>query len=122
MAREISINVTATLKNGTLQDSFSPGTINVTQTSQLANGRVIAASTSDTAYTFPDVTTMGWITLQNLDPTNYVAYGPTSGGAIVNFGKMKPGEYAILRLYPGITFRMQANTGACNVLVKLWND
>ena len=122
MAREITVNITAQLKNGALLDAFTPGAINVTQTTASANSRIIDAATSDTAYSFADVTTMGWLILQNLDPTNYVAYGPTSGGALVNFGKMKPLEYAILRLYPGITFRMQANTGVCKVLAKLWND
>lgn len=122
MANEIALNLSATLTNGRLKDQFNPGQILVTQGLAGAMTRIIAVTTSDTAYTFADITTFGWVTLQNLDATNYVAYGPTSGGAIINFGKMKPGEPAVFRAYPGISFRMQANTATCNVFVQFWND
>ncbi len=122
MANEIQINIQAFLKNLLLTDSFAPGNIQINQTTQLADGRVIAVATADTAYTFADIVTYGWMMLYNMDPTNFVIHGPTSAGAIVNYGKMKAKEPAILRLYPGITLRMKADTAICNVLAKIWND
>lgn len=122
MANEQAFNVTATLTNGSLKDLFNPGQILRTQGLAGAMTRTIAVTTADTAYTFSDITTLGYMMLLNMDATNYVAHGPTSGGAIINYGKLKPGDFAIFRAYPGISFRMQADTATCNVLCKVWND
>lgn len=75
-----------------------------------------------TVLTVTNVTTLGWIVLTNLDLTNFVTYGPTSGGAIVALGKLKPSETAILRLKPGVTLRLLADTAAAQVAYKLFQD
>ena len=68
-----------------------------------------------------DVSTLGWLVLQNLDTTNYVTYGPDSTG-MVDFGRIEAGEIAVLRLEPGITIKAQANTAAVDLLVKVFED
>lgn len=120
MANEINVQLNAQLANGALVDQIS-ATKQINQGTQDKFDHVFSCTTSDTALTIT-VGTMGWCFITNLDSTNYVAYGPTSGGAIVNFGKIKPGETHALRLYPGITFRAQANTATCLVRIIVWND
>ena len=71
---------------------------------------------------FGDISTEGFIFIQNHDATNYVEFGPESGGAMVAIGRVKPGETAVMRLKPGVTMRAQANTASCNVQFFLLAD
>lgn len=119
MANEITLNVSATLNNGNLKRSFAPGQKLVTQTTKGAWAAVVSVGTSTETLSFGDVATEGYIMLVNLDPTNFVLYGPDSTGQI-DFGKLFPGEIALFRLKPGITFKWKADTGACKVAVELW--
>lgn len=126
MANEVTINISATLQNpstsstGGLRDQFAPGAIKYTQTTAGKSEQVVSTSTSDTAVTLTGITTPSWCMLQNLDSTNNVDWGPTSGGAIVDCGTLKPGDVAILRLKSSITLRMQADAGTPKVQVKVW--
>jgi hypothetical protein len=129
MAKEITINLTASLNNpsttttaAVLKDTFQPGSVSVNQATQLMFAEAITCTTADTAITFTGVTTQGYCMLQNLDTTNYVTFGPASAGAIVNFMRLKAGECAVFRLDPSCTFRVQANTASCKVLIKVYND
>jgi hypothetical protein len=122
MANEITLNLSWTLTKSNHKDSFQPGTKSITQTGVGAHCPVVSVGTSEEDLTVGDISTLGWLTLQNLDATNYVQWGPKSGGAMVAVGRLKPGEIAHLRLEPGITLRWIANTGACKVLVKLLED
>jgi hypothetical protein len=130
MSAEIKINISNTLQNpststtGALKDSFAPGSISVTQSSQLLWSEAITMTTSDTLIGFTGVVTPGYCMLQNLDASNYVTYGPNNAGSILVFGRLKPGEVACFRLDASLTsgFRFQANTASCKVLVKIWSD
>lgn len=120
MANEINLQFTAQLLNGGLVDQvqFSK---QINQAAVDKFDHVFSVPTSDTALTIT-ITTLGWTFITNLDASNYVKYGPTSGGAIVNLGRLRAGETHALRLEPGITLRMQADTATCKVGVKVWND
>ncbi len=71
--------------------------------------------------TFTDVTTPRRLCMINLDTTNFVKYGPKSGGVMVEFGRLKPdGTPHTFDLAPsGVTLRMIADTAACKVLFWL---
>lgn len=87
------------------------------------NPGTLTIPTSDTAVTLTGITTPGWAIFRNLDATNYVDFGPDSGGAIVPFGRMEAGEPACFRLQPsGLTLRMQANTASCRVEIEVMED
>ncbi len=79
-------------------------------------------ATSEAAISIPGITTLGWTYMVNLDDTNYVVWGPESGGSMVPMGRMEPGESALFRMEPGITLRMQANTAACEVQIFVLED
>lgn len=62
----------------------------------------------------------GFLCLTNLDATNFVEWGPKSGGAMVALGKLMPLQSAVLQLKPGVTLRWAANTAACKVKAILY--
>jgi hypothetical protein len=74
----------------------------------------ISVGTSEESTAFPELTTEGWLYLQNNDATNYVQWGFATG---VYGGRLKAGEFALFRMEPGLTLYLKANTAACNVLV-----
>jgi len=86
------------------------------------NPGTVDVGTSEEVIALGDITTEGWCIIQNLDTTNYVDWGPTSGGSMVQVGRLEAGEFACLRLYPGLTLRMQANTSACKVEINVFED
>lgn len=70
-----------------------------------------------------DISVLGLLILRNLDATNFVTWGPKSGGVMVPLGRLKPqGEPAYIRLEPGITLTWQADTGDCKVKMLLLED
>ena len=76
--------------------------------------------TSEESEAFGELTTEGWIVMQNLDATNYVQWGFSTG---VYGGRMEAGETAgPFRVEPGLTLYLKANTAACKVLVQALED
>jgi hypothetical protein len=122
MANELRFSGGTDLANGSLMDSTPQQTLLVTQSLAALLSKVVSVTTSEADLTTTEITTLGWARIQNLDTTNYVQYGPKSGGSMVALGRLKPGEWALLRLEPGITLRWVANTATCKVLVKTFND
>ena len=65
-----------------------------------------------------DLGTPGYMFIKNLDATNYVEVGSTTGVYDI---KLKAGEFAIYR-HNSATVYTKANTGACNVAYLLIED
>jgi hypothetical protein len=122
VANELQFSAGTTLANGSLTDSTPLQTLLVTQSLAAMLTKVVSVTTSEADLTTTEITTLGWAWIQNLDTTNYVQWGPKSGGSMVPVGRLEPGEWALLRLEPGITIRWVANTATCKVLVKIFND
>jgi hypothetical protein len=122
MANELRFTGATSLVNGSLTDTTPLETLLVTQSLGALLSKVVSVTTSESDLTTAEITTLGWAFLRNLDSTNYVQYGPKSGGAMVAMGRLKAGEWALLRLEPGITLRWKADTATCQVLVKIFND
>lgn len=122
MAQTLSLTVSATAEFGNFKDSFTPGAVTIALANQGAASGIVDVGTSEEDLSIGDVgaSTQGYLILRNLDSSNYVTYGPKSGGAMVVFGRIKPGEIAVLRLEPSVVVRWQANTAAVKVQVKLF--
>lgn len=117
MANEITITGNLSCTNGTFSFATRESSKQANQSAVGGGGPgVVSCTTSDTVVTLGNLTTPGWGFIKNLDSTNYVEIGPTSGGAIVPFIKLLPGEFAIFRLAASVTLRSQANTATCKVL------
>lgn len=121
MAEELSVRLALTLARGFLKDKFDPPTQKIDVSADPIAAGVKTVGTSDESLDPGDVASEGVLVLHNLDDTNYVTYGPDDTG-MTPFGKLKPNEFAFVRLVPGVTVVLKANTAACNVRYWLLSD
>lgn len=123
MANEISLNKTLRLVNGTLSKTWTSGNIQITQSvARMYSNTQVVGTSEEVIAVGSDISTLGVCTMKNLDSTNYVVWGPESGGAMVAAGRLKAGEEYTFRLQPGVTYRAQANTAAVTLDVTILND
>ena len=123
MANEITVNLNMEIKNGFFAESIRPGQIRIDQSGEGRSGVVQTIGTSEEVVAFTEISTEGVLYMRNLDDTNFVRYGPERPVSIlVYFGKLKPGEYALFRLAPGVVMRAQADTAAVKLDVRLYED
>lgn len=121
MANEVVISSRLKLTNGILVFDYNIGSKSFDQS--VASGPTpgfVTIGTTEESYTFGELATLGWFIMRNLDPTNYVEWGFSTG---VYGGKMKPNEPAgPFRLKPGTTLYLKANTAACKCHLYAIND
>lgn len=139
MANEATIRTSLMIKKGNIFYQSNPTAFkaNVTGTKGPVPGAVsIAATVTGTDIDFSELVTPGLCRLQNLDATNFVTYGIWDGVSFFPLGELLPGETYVLRLsrylgeeFAGTgtpadvnTFRMKADTAACNVLVEAFEQ
>lgn len=120
MANEITMTFRQSVTNG----NYSPGTISISnaQVDQAAVGcaeGVQNIGTSEESLSTGDLTTYGWIYLRNLDATNYVQAGFSTG---VYGIRLEAGEFATFRTEPAATVYLKANTAACDVQYRWLED
>ncbi len=101
MSNEVTLSATIQhTKNPKV--GFNPGAIRIDQAGEGVHSATVDVGTSDEAIDFGDIVTEGVCVLWNLDDTNYVEFGPESGGSIVPVGRLLPGGIpAISRLAGG---------------------
>lgn len=93
----------------------SIATYSVTQTGVGQDDRKHTIGTTEETITFTDISTNGFVILENMDTTNYVEWGFATG---VYGGRMKATEPAgPFRLNTGATLYLKANTAACRVRI-----
>lgn len=122
MANEIKVTLRVDARNGNYRDEFNPGVIQIDQSTAFGSKVGVEVGTSEEDLSLGDVATPGVIAIRNLDATNYITFGPKSGGAMVALGKIEPGEVVLVRLASGVTLRWQANTAACKAQVLILAD
>ena len=122
MANETKLTISLTNKNGELTSSFTPGVASIDQAAQGAFAPVVIVSTSEEDLVVGDISTEGIIVGKNLDLTNFVTVGPSTGGPLHAFMKIKPTEPFAFRLSPGITWRWVADTAPVKVQIQLYED
>ena len=120
MADEITVSIRFDITNG----NYKPGTINLSNEAfdQAAVGcaeGVQAIGTTEEQLAVGDLTTYGWLYLRNLNATNYVQVGFSTG---VYGIRLEPGEPAIFRTEPAADVFLKANTAACNVQYRWLED
>ncbi|MGA2035884.1 MAG: hypothetical protein ABSG68_26855 [Thermoguttaceae bacterium] len=125
MANEIQASLSVRILNGAYSQVISPQPASIAQTNVGAGG--IPSQSIPTADTviagLTGLTANGYAFLQNLDATHYILWGPDNGsGAIVVLGKLKPGEYAWVRIAPSVVLRAKADTAACKLQVFVLED
>lgn len=111
MADEITYTLELALENGELAESLS---VNATL-DQAGQGShkptVIVGTTAEQDLGMGDLVTPGVLAIKNLTvapSTTFVRYGPKSGGSMVPFGKLKPGQTHLIYLATGVTVTLRA--------------
>lgn len=129
MANEIRISASVRVANGNFKDEFLPEAILATQfgigrvghvqkITDGAEGEVLDIGTEG------DIGALGWLVLRNLDTVETIDWGPeyTDGGAKLGLlGTLNPGEFAMLRLSPGLAVRtvLRAQASAADTLLDV---
>ena len=120
MANEITVTGSIRCVNGNQSFLFAPPNLAITQSA--IGGPTPGywvVGTSEESNAFTELTTEGWLMMQNMDATNYVEWGFSTG---VYGGRLKAGEFALFRCNPALTLYMKANTAACKVVVYCLED
>lgn len=127
MSNELTITVSTSLANpstatsGGLRDNFTSGSIKANQTTAGMFTAVVATSTSEAAFPSSGLGTNGYMYLQNLDSTNDIDWGPSSGGSMVAAGTLKaggPGQ--LIYCKSTSTFRHKASAGTPKLLIRIY--
>lgn len=120
MANELTINVAAECVNGSFRSRFDLGNaLKVDQAAIGAVAGVVSIGTSEEDLALTELATPGYAFFRNLDATNFVRLGPKSGGSMVAFAKLLPGEVAMIRLAAGVTIRAIADTAAVKLQILI---
>ena len=116
MANEITVSAGISIANGSNYAFSQPPRTKSFDQAAIGGPSpgAISVGTTEESTTFPELTTEGWVYLQNNDATNYVQWGFSTG---VYGGRLKAGEFALFRMEPSLTLFLKSNTAACNVLV-----
>lgn len=123
MANEVRVNQQIGVQNGALNVAYPAASSNATFDQAAVGGPTpgfVTIGTSEESQAFAELTTLGWVILHNLDDTNYVQWGFSTG---FYGGRMEPGEKAgPFRLEPGTTIYLKSNTAACKVYIAAFED
>lgn len=122
MADEISLNIQLTAENGDLKEQFYPGSISITQSALGLHAPVISIGTTQESIATGDISTLGVVVGRNLDATNYITIGPTTGGTYHPMQRVKAGETFAYRLEPGTVLAAKANTAPCKLQLKIFEN
>ena len=123
MANEITITYAMSRKHATnTLDTHEVPMVRkqITQTGAGQYDVKPSIGTSEESITFTDIATNGFCILVNLDTTNYVEWGFSTG---VYGGRMRALEPAgPFRVNAGATIYLKANTATCRVRVIMYED
>ena len=120
MANEIRVSFQFDVTNGNFSDSIVWSNKQFDQASDGGgNPGTIEIGTSEESVAFSELGTEGFLFMENLDDTNYVQWGfaTTDYG-----GRIEAGEIAFFRLEPSTTLYLKANTAACKVNFRAYED
>ena len=118
MSDEVRINIGLSFsKDGAVVTKNKAFSVDVTGDSYVSG--VLSIGTSEEELTqLADLGTPGWTLLSNLDDTNYVEFGSTTGVYDI---KLEAGESAVYR-HNSATLYAKANTAACLVEYTIIED
>jgi hypothetical protein len=112
MANEITVSCSLNVNNGNYSESFSSGSSQFDQTTQLAVGGVLEVGTATETISLGEVTTAGYAVFRNLSTatagTAYIALGAYVGTNLHEFVSLRRGMPAILPLTSNVTVAAKA--------------
>lgn len=118
MANEIRITTSFQVVNGLLNDRLDVAYVGDQATLGGPTPGYVTIGTSEEEIAFGELGTKGFVTMQNLDSTNYVEWGFST---TVYGGRMKAGDPPVVLRLNNTSVFLKANTGACKCLIKGYN-
>lgn len=120
MAGTITTSLSVSVVNGTFVEDFSLGPAVIAQ-SAIGGGNpgTVSVTTSEGDITI-SLSAPGMVVIENLDATNFVQYGPKSGGAMIPFAKIKAGEWHKFALDGSVTLRAKADTATVKLRIRAY--
>lgn len=114
MANTQTLTINNSFTNGTNRSVSRSYSGTITTSGNEYNLSTQTIGTADESVSIgSDISSLGFIQVRNLDGTNYVELGYTSG---TYFAKLKAGESCVFRAGSGLTtLHAKANTGACDI-------
>lgn len=119
MANEIQASVALKCTKGTYPAGLARNGVNISgrqfnqSGTNQSTGIASIGFAAHEAIPITDIGTSGWAYFQNLDLTNFVRIGIDVGATFHAFGKLLPGEFAVIPL--AAAPYAQADTAACDV-------
>lgn len=119
MANEIRVSASMSVSNGALISNGAANTQQYDQASPVAPGPGgMNIGTSEETIDFGDITP-GWTEITNLDLSNHVDFGFSSGV----YGITVPAQATVVfKMADGATMYAKADTAACEVFIRSVND
>jgi len=116
VANEITLSHSMQVSNGQYKHQYLPDQRSITQTNPGYIDMIVTIGTTEETLSFGDLGTVGIVTITNLDATNYVELGFSTGvyGDKLTAAKYVPHTY---ERNGSATFYLKANTAACKVHV-----
>jgi hypothetical protein len=121
MANEITVSARLKVAKATLKEDRSE-TDTFDMSGQKSGGGIQVIGTTYEAVTLPaDLGTAGYAFFMNHSTANYLEIGLEVAAAFVAFAKLKPGEFALVRLATSSIYA-RANTAACDLETLVVSD
>jgi hypothetical protein len=120
MANEISVTLRVAITNGNMSEVIQPNALSITQNAMggPTPGYQTIGTTEETI-SLSELGTIGVCYIRNNDATNFVDFGVATTSYMI---RLKAGEFAWIRLKPGSTIYAKADTAACKVTFKAFED
>jgi len=119
MADELTISAKLQCVNGFVDEKDDDASFTVTQTTlSSACPGFWPVGTTEESTTFADLTTPRWVKIKNLDVTNYVEFGASTGVYLI---RLKPGESCVFPLAPSVTLYAKANVATVNITCRCYD-
>lgn len=122
MSGSIVASLACSIINGTFRDDPNIQPVTIAQSAVGGGNPGTITITTSEADIATNLTTPGFCIIENLDDTNFFTIGPKSAGAMVAFIKLKPGEFAVLRLAASVTLRAIADTASVKARIRAYED
>lgn len=122
MANEISISITASVKNGTYQDQWRSGSLQFNQNAQGANAGIVGCTVTAATLPVGAVITNGMCFVANLDATNNIDIGLFISSQFYPLITLKPSEQYCFRVTSGVSAYVRAEVGTPKLQFWLLND
>jgi hypothetical protein len=112
MAKEITVNCSLAVSNGLYSESFTSGSPQFDQTTQLAAAGIVEVGTAVETVSLGEVTTAGYAMFRNLSTatagTAYIALGHYDGTNLHEFVSLRRGQPAMMPLRATVTVGAKA--------------